>query len=118
MLLIKDVYKKTKCAVKIKNHITNFFNYTKGVRQGCPLSALLFNIYLNDLFEILDKNNDSNIFLSSGNKLNALMYADDLVILSDSKDGLQKQVDKLSSFCSKWKLTINVRKTKVVVIDL
>ena len=115
--LIKDIYKKTKCAVKIKNRITNFFNYTKGVRQGCPLSALLFNIYLNDLFEILDKNNDSNIFLPSGNKLNVLMYADDLVILSDSKDGLQKQVDKLSSFCSKWKLTINIRKTKVVVFN-
>ena len=115
--LIKDIYKKTICAVKIKNRITIFFNYTKGVRQGCPLSALLFNIYLNDLFDLLNENNDSNLFLSPGTKLNVLMYADDLVILSDSKEGLQNQLDKLESFCTKWKLTINTRKTKVVVFN-
>ena len=34
--LIKDIYKKTNCAVKIKDRTTRFFNYTKGVRQGCP----------------------------------------------------------------------------------
>ena len=37
--LIKDIYNKTKCAVKVGDYRTNFFNFTKGVRQGCPLSA-------------------------------------------------------------------------------
>ena len=61
--LIKDIYRKTKCAVKSKNKLTYFFDYQKGVRQGFPLSPLLFNIYVNDLFETMNKGNDSDIFL-------------------------------------------------------
>ena len=70
--LIKYIYTKTKCAVKNNGQITGFFNYTKGVRQGCPLSAILFNIYVNDLFDTLEEHNNSNIFLSPGKKIHAL----------------------------------------------
>ena len=36
--IIKDMYLKSSCAVKIGNKRTNFFRCKKGVRQGCPLS--------------------------------------------------------------------------------
>ena len=49
--LIKDIYCKTKSAVKIGNNTTNFFPYSKGVQQGNPLSPLLFNIFINDIFQ-------------------------------------------------------------------
>ena len=45
-------------APKINNKTTNFFNYIKGVQQGNPLSPLLFNLYINGIFEFL-KNNRS-----------------------------------------------------------
>ena len=115
--LIKNIYKKTKCAVKIKNHTTKFFNYTKGVRQGCPLSPVLFNLYINDIFGIMDKNNASNIFLEEGHNINALMYADDLILLSDTKDGLQNQINKLNAFCVNSKLEANVKKTKIMIFN-
>ena len=116
--LIKDIYRKTKCAVKAKNSITSFFEYTKGVRQGCPLSPMLFNIYVNDLFESMNNNNDSDIFLGNNEyKINALMYADDLILLSESKEGLQKQIDKLENYCAKWRLQINSKKTKVMIFN-
>ena len=80
--LIFNIYMNTKCAVKQNNAITDFFDYTKGVRQGCPLSPNLFNIYVNDIFNIMNENNKSDIFLDKDNKINALMYADDLILLS------------------------------------
>ena len=57
LTLIKDLYAKTRCAVKINRKRTDFFNYTKGVRQGCPLSPLLFNIFINGIVKCLNKVN-------------------------------------------------------------
>ena len=115
--LIENIYKNTKCVIKINNRTTDFFDYTKGVRQGCPLSPILFNIFVNDIFHIMDTDNLSNVSLDEENKVNALMYADDLILLSDTKKGLQKQIDKLLLFCTKWKLEINIKKTKIMIFN-
>ena len=115
--LIKDLYNKTKCAIKIDNRITDFFSYTKGVRQGCPLSPLLFNIYVNDLIDVINQNSPSDIHLNKNNKINTLMYADDLVLISESKEGLQLQIDSLVEYCRKWKLKVNAKKTKCMIFN-
>ena len=47
--MIKNMYEKSNCAVKIQNKVTNFFQCKRGVRQGCPLSPILFNIHINDI---------------------------------------------------------------------
>ena len=112
--LIQDIYRKTKCAVKVNDGRTNFFNFTKG--QGCPLSAIFFNMYVNDIFEIVNNGNESDIILE-GLKVNALMYADDLIILSDTKERLQKQIDKIGIYCDKWKLEVNIKKTKIMIFN-
>ena len=62
--------------------------------------------------------NDTDIFLKQGEPINALMYADDLILISESKEGLQKQINKLSEYCDKWKLEVNVKKSKIKVTTL
>ena len=51
--LIQNIYSKTQCAVKINDKTTKFLSYEKGVQQGNPLSPLLFNLYINDVFETI-----------------------------------------------------------------
>ena len=63
---IENLYDKTKCAVKINGKITKFFNYTKGVRQGCPLSCLLFNLYINDIIHVINEASTSQLSLYIG----------------------------------------------------
>jgi len=46
-----------------------------------------------------------------------LLYADDLALMSETPQGLQKQIDVLSEFCVERQLVINVSKTKVVVFE-
>ena len=115
--IITDLYRKTQCSIKKQNNITSFFEYKKGVRQGCPLSPILFNLYINDLIEIINKNTSEDIHLNTVNKINALLYADDLVLISPSKEGLQKQIDTLTEYCKTWKLKINSKKTKSMVFN-
>ena len=87
--LLRDTYSKTS-AIKIGNKRTRFFRCKKGVRQGCPLCPNLFNIYMNDILERLNKANTTPLLLKNGSKISCLLYADDIVIMSFSEDGLQK----------------------------
>ena len=52
-----------------------------------------------------------------GKKINSLLYADNLVILSRSKTGLQNCLNALSLYCDKWKLKINPKKTKIMIFQ-
>ena len=114
--LIKNIYSQTQCAVKMNNKTTAYFKYQKGVQQGNPLSPLLFNLFINDIFDIL-KNDSSLITLDNQYDFNALMYADDLIMMSPTQEGLQKSIDNLSNYCKKWKLSINTKKTKCMIFS-
>jgi flagellin-specific chaperone FliS len=49
--------------------------------------------------------------------LNILLYADDIVLLSESKGGLQNSLDELYRYCSNWKLQVNSDKSKIIVFN-
>ena len=115
--LIKSIYCKTKCAVKVGDKITNFFSYKKGVRQGCPLSPLLFNLFVNDIFKLIDENTKQAPELEMDSPINVLMYADGLVIFAHSEEQLKSHMSLLSEFCLTWNLQINIKKTKTMVFN-
>jgi hypothetical protein len=80
--LISDMYSKSKCAIRYGEKRTNFFEYNRGVRQGCILSPILFNSYLNELPKTLTSNSlqeTDPITLPNGSLINCLFYADDMV---------------------------------------
>ncbi len=52
----------------------------------------------------------------SGVPIPLLLYADDLIILSTTAAGLQRQLDALQQFCRQTQLTVNLAKTKVVTL--
>ena len=111
--LIQDIYSKSKCAVKTNNCCTNFFTCNKGLRQGCPLSPNLFNLYINDLFSAINKMNPDPLSLGENNyPISALMYADDLILMSISHRGLQICLNELQKYCEQWKLQVNISKRK------
>ena len=71
-----------------------------GVRQGCNLRPLLFDIFVNDIFEIFYEKEYCPINLYN-KPINCLMYADDLLILSETEDGLTECLQRLSRYSHK-----------------
>jgi hypothetical protein len=88
-----------------------------GVKQGCPLSPLLFGLYLDGLEKHLDALDGDNPPHSVDIVVKLLLYADDLALMSETPQGLQKQIDVLSEFYVERQLVINVSETKVVVFE-
>ena len=73
------------------------------VYRGTPglyFKRLTFNLYVNDLPSAFQNTLSDPIILPNGTKLNSLLYADDLIIISRSKIGLQNCLNTLSSFCN------------------
>ena len=92
--------------MRIGDSQTQSFQYARGVRQGCILSPLLFNLYINDLPYSFEYILSDPFVLPNGTKLSYLLYADDLIILSRSKTGLQNCRNGLAQYCRSWMSTI------------
>ena len=112
---IMAMYKNTEYCVKLKNDYTRAINSNLGLKQGCPLSPMLFNLYIDDIENIFDDKCDP--ISIQNEKINHFLYADDLVILSQSKEGLQRAMDRASEFAKAKHLTISVKKSKTMVFN-
>lgn len=111
---IKHMYSTTQFCIKKDNFISNPIPNNKGVKQGDSLSPTLFNIYINDLGSCL---NGCDPVLLGDTPLNHLLFADDLLLMSESSSGLQECLGKLEQFCHKWKLEVNLNKTKIMIFS-
>ena len=99
------------------NHITEFFDINQGVKQGCILSPLLFNIFMSDLQKRLEQRHCEPISIATDVHCGCLIWADDLLILSESEEGLQNMLNSLNSFAIDNGLKANMEKTKVMIFN-
>ena len=115
--MIKSIYETTTNSLIYKDSIGEKFTSNTGVKQGDTLSTILFNLYINDIPHTLTSEGNDPILLDNTISLSCLKYADDLVIMSTSKNGLQNCLNKLETYCDKWKLEINTKKTKIMLFN-
>lgn len=110
--LIKNFLRNRKFAVTINNSISNIKNIVAGTPQGSIISAILFILYLNDLPK--PKKGFCEIF--------RILFADDIIIYTITKNinfanmAMNKYLNEIHEFITKWKLKINVSKCESISI--
>ncbi|KAL7295026.1 hypothetical protein TKK_0011629 [Trichogramma kaykai] len=86
---------------------------TRGVKQGDPLSPVLFNIVIDHLLRSLPTECGVPF---CGRTIRAMAFADDLVLLAQTPAGLQKLLDHTASFLDECGLRVNSSKCHSLTI--
>ena len=117
--LIRNIYNGSTARIQLNSGaISEPFNITSGVRQGCILSPLLFSIIINEIMREATQNlsdKESYLYLNNS-RLYDFDYADDLAIFSESLEGLEALYREVKKVASDWLLKINCSKTKIMHI--
>lgn len=112
---LASMYWSAPMTVKNGSVLGATFNSTRGVKQGDPLSPLLFGLFIDRLEGwVTERLGDKGVELGA-EKLRMLLYADDLTLLATSAQELQLLLDCLQSFCDHYQMHVNVAKCAVVV---
>ena len=104
---LSSLYDGVRCCVRVNGLKINWFTVNCGLKQGCNLSSLLLNLFINSLVERINLTN-KKIYID----VSALLYADGLGLLASSEQDLQIFLNELSDWCDKNKMMINEEKSK------
>lgn len=115
-MIIKQLYWNQTAAVRTENLLTTRIDIQKGVRQGCVLSPLLFNLYSDIIFQNALEDAIEGIKIN-GEVINNLRYADDTAIIAESADDLEQLLARLNREGQRLGMKINTTKTKIMVIS-
>lgn len=113
--IISNLYWGQRANTLIDNQPTEEMEIRRGVRQGCILSPLLFNLYSEAIFRETLEQESAGIVIN-GEVINNMRYADDTVLLTGRLEDTQHLLEKLNDRCIEYGLKINFRKTKLMIV--
>lgn len=120
--IIRSTYNRVKGKVQIAGTRSDEFEWKKGIKQGDSLSPLLFIIIMNKLIrKTRERTKQLQTIIGYQRlepmKLEALMYADDIVLIADSKKKIQRLIDIWVEEIEMLKMEVNIEKSKIMIIN-
>ena len=95
----KGMYEASRSAVLLDGET---FSVQQGVAQGCSLSRILFSVFINDWLKEVE---EAGVGVQLCNKsMTGMLFADDFMGVSDSRENLQKLIDVVHNYCNRWRL--------------
>lgn len=113
--IIANLYYNQKAVVQIDNTTSKKIEIRRGVRQGCVLSATLFNIYAEEIMRKALEDETVGVKVN-GIAINNIRYADDTVLVATNLVDLQRLINKVTIASEEWGLSLNTKKTKYMVM--
>ena len=105
---IRFIYANSMSTVRTSEGLTDWFDITSAVRQGCVLSPSLFIIYMDRITKEASLEPEA---------LNELLFADDQSLAHESEERLQEHTSSLNSTCEEYDMKISINKTKTMKVS-
>lgn len=113
VIRVMEILRETESRVRVGGEVGERFWTARGVRQGCPLSPMLFNLLTANLEERMGKVKWGGVKVK-GERIYSLSYADDMVLLAEDEVGMKSMIARLEDYLDGKRLELNERKTKII----
>jgi len=114
-ILIASLYLNQRALIRTKQGDSNESALGRGVRQGCPLSPTLFNIYSEAMIKEALEGKGRGVIIG-GRNIKAIRFADDKAIVSNSSRDLQIMINRINKIGKKYGMKFNIKKTKTMKV--
>ena len=111
---IRSLYDRCQSLVRIASSKSDSFPVRVGLRQGCPLSPILFITFMD---RISRRSQVVEGFRFGDLRIKSLLFADDVVLLAPSSQELQLSLEQFAAGCEAAGMTISTSKSEAMVLD-
>lgn len=116
---VKALYKRAETKIMINGILSSLWKVTRGVRQGDPLSCLLFDLAIEPLATSLSESNLKGFRIPDHcEKLIMTLFADNTTTFLSVDDDLQALEDILDDWCIASRARFNMAKTEIISLDV
>ncbi len=115
--LIRSLYGNATTSIMINGILSKPYRIYRGVRQGDPLSCLLFDLAIEPLSAMIRKSNLEGFTVPRCKEiLKAVLFADNTTVYLSRRDDFRTLQDVLDTWCSAAKARFNMSKTEIIPI--
>ncbi|KAH9263394.1 hypothetical protein BASA83_013226 [Batrachochytrium salamandrivorans] len=113
LAFLKALYTSSSARARAGSLLSDPFPVQRGVRQGCPLSGLLFNLFTNDILDGVAPITVPGLSRDT-NPIRGLMYADDVAVFADSEQSLLAASTSVEQWANRWEMQFGVAKCGII----
>ncbi|KAH9260513.1 hypothetical protein BASA82_001135 [Batrachochytrium salamandrivorans] len=113
LAFLKALYTSSSARARAGSLLSDPFPVQRGVRQGCPLSGLLFNLFINDILNGVAPITVPGLPQDT-NPIRGLMYADDVAVFADSEQSLLAASIAIEQWANQWEMQFGVAKCGII----